>query len=215
MSSTRLRRDLHEANRASWNAATLAHQTHKRDEAAFFRAGGTTLFPEELALLGDVRGLRLLHLQCNAGQDTLSLAQLGATVVGVDISDTAIHAATELSRATGLAATFARADVYDWLAAAPSAEFDLVFCSYGSLPWLSDLPTWARGVARVLRPGGRFVCIEFHPLVAVLDENLQLRHDYFLADAPLTTPGGVGDYVADSATALTPSGRAPDAPAPF
>jgi hypothetical protein len=51
-----LRKDLHEANRASWNEATRAHNAHKCDQAAFFRAGGSTLFPEELALLGDVRG---------------------------------------------------------------------------------------------------------------------------------------------------------------
>ena len=43
--------DLHEANRASWNAATRAHNTHKVDQAAFHRGGGSTLFPEELALL--------------------------------------------------------------------------------------------------------------------------------------------------------------------
>ncbi len=55
------RRDLHEQNRLSWNAATAAHNSHKGDQAAFFRAGGDTLFPEELELLGDVDGLQLLH----------------------------------------------------------------------------------------------------------------------------------------------------------
>ncbi len=85
-----MRNDLHEANRLSWNAATRAHNSHKLDQAGFLRRGGTTLFPEELALLGDVRGLRIAHLQCNAGQDSLSLAARGALVTGVDISDEAI-----------------------------------------------------------------------------------------------------------------------------
>ena len=66
--------DFEEQNRRSWNAATLAHNSHKGDQALFLRQGGSTLFPEELALLGDVRGRSLLHLQCNAGQDSLSLA---------------------------------------------------------------------------------------------------------------------------------------------
>src|SRR5262249_18500319 len=79
--------DLHEANRLSWNAATDANNSHKQDQAEFFRAGGSTLYPEEVELLGDVRGKTLVHLQCNAGQDTLSLARLGAVVTGVDISD--------------------------------------------------------------------------------------------------------------------------------
>ena len=85
-----MRKDLHEANRLSWNAATQAHNSHKIDQAGFLRRGGSTLFAEELALLGDVRGLRIAHLQCNAGQDSLSLAALGALVTGVDISDEAI-----------------------------------------------------------------------------------------------------------------------------
>ncbi len=75
-----MRSDLHEANRLSWNAATRAHNSHKADQAAFFRNGGSTLYPEELQLLGHLDGLRLLHLQCNAGQDSLSLARLGARV---------------------------------------------------------------------------------------------------------------------------------------
>ena len=81
-----LRTDLHEANRLSWNAATVAHNSHKGDQAAFFRGGGSTLFPEELELLGPLAGRTLVHLQCNAGQDTLSLARRGAEATGVDPS---------------------------------------------------------------------------------------------------------------------------------
>lgn len=75
-----MRKDLHEANRLSWNAATVAHNSYKGDQAAFSRNGGPTLFPEELELLGAVAGLNVLHLQYNAGQDGLSLARLGADV---------------------------------------------------------------------------------------------------------------------------------------
>jgi hypothetical protein len=78
-----LKKELHEANRLSWDVATRAHNSHKGDQARFLREGGSTLFPEELELLGELRGRSLLHLQCNAGQDTLSLAARGATVTGV------------------------------------------------------------------------------------------------------------------------------------
>ena len=40
-------RAAHEQNRASWNEATAAHQSHKRNQAAFFRRGGSTLFEEK------------------------------------------------------------------------------------------------------------------------------------------------------------------------
>lgn len=192
------------ANRLSWNAATRAHNSHKADQAAFFRGGGNKLYPEEIELLGDVAGLDLLHLQCNAGQDSLSLAQLGARVVGVDLADEAIAFARALSAESGVAATFEHGDVYEWLAAT-ERRFDRVFCSYGALPWLMDLAAWARGVARVLRPGGALVVMEFHPVAYLYDEQLRLAFDYFEA-APIVSPDGVGDYVASSGAALAPSG---------
>lgn len=64
-------RALHEQNRRSWNAITEVHNSHKRDQAEFLRQGGSTLFPEELALLGDLFGRQLLHLQCSCGQVNL------------------------------------------------------------------------------------------------------------------------------------------------
>ena len=157
----------HEDNRRSWNAATEAHNSHKQDQAAFFRAGGSTLFPEERELLGDVAGSSLVHLQCNAGQDSLSLAALGADVTGVDISDTAIAFARQLSADAGIPATFERADVYDWLADAAPERFDIAFSSYGALVWLSDIRSWARGVARILKPAGRCVLVDFHPFASI------------------------------------------------
>src|SRR5215467_11974926 len=110
-----MRKELHEENRLTWNEATVAHNSHKGDQAAFFRQGGTTLHLEELELLGDLEGRSVVHLQCNSGQDTLSLARLGAHVTGVDISDTAINFARQLSHDSGIPAVFERMDIYDWL----------------------------------------------------------------------------------------------------
>ena len=205
------RKDLHEANRLSWNEATKAHNSHKADQAGFLRAGGGTLFPEEVELLGDLHGKRLLHLQCNSGQDSLSLARRVATVTGVDISDEAIAFARQLSAGSGIAATFHRADVFDWLeeAAARGERFDVVFSSYGVIGWLSDLRAWARGIAGVLGPGGRFVLVEFHPFAWTLDEEGtgKLTYPYSTGGEALTWDEGVGDYVARSGGALSPSGH--------
>jgi len=90
------------------------HNSHKASQAQYLREGGSTLFPEEVELLGDITGKNLVHLQCNCGQDSLSLVQLGAAVTGVDISDEAISFARQLSKESGLAAHFIRSDVYDW-----------------------------------------------------------------------------------------------------
>ncbi len=205
-----IRRHLHEANRLSWNAATRVHNQHKRDQAAWLRQGGEMLFPEELELLDELAGKRLVHLQCNSGQDSLCLARRGAEVTGVDISDEAIEFARELSRATGISATFERADIYDWLprAALDGRRFDLAFCSYGALCWLSDLRAWARGVAELLEPGGALVVVEFHPLALCFDEQFQLSWSYFGASEGevVTHAEGVGDYVGYSGDGLAPMG---------
>ena len=202
-----LRKDLHEANRHSWNEATKAHNSHKGDQAGFLRNGGTTLFPEEVELLGDLSGKRLAHLQCNAGQDTLCLARLGADATGVDISDEAIAFAQRLSRDSGIPATFARGDVYDWLdqTIAAGESYDIVFCSYGALIWLSDLDRWARAIARILRPGGFFAIVEFHPIAQMFDGNMVMRWPYFSGE-PVTEASGIGDYVAFSGAGLVPWG---------
>jgi SAM-dependent methyltransferase len=197
---------LHEQNRRSWNHATIAHNSHKGDQAAFLRAGGSTLFPEELELLGPLEGRRLVHLQCNAGQDTLSLAARGATVTGVDISDEAIGFATALSAESGVPATFVRSDIYDFLTDSPAAVFDVAFSSYGAIGWLSDLPAWGRGIARILAPGGRFVLVEFHPTLSLFDNgpdgNLALLAPDRVSPTGIYWAQGVHDYVADSADGL-------------
>lgn len=196
-------RPLHEENRRSWNAATAAHNSHKGDQAAWLRAGGSTLFPEERELLGALENRTLLHLQCNAGQDTLGLAALGAVATGVDISDEAVGFARRLSAESGIAAAFERADVYDWLeeAGRDGRRFDRVFSSYGAVCWLSDLRAWARGIAGVLAPGGRFVLVEFHPAAALFDECLRLAFPYSGGEA-IRCGEGVGDYVARSGEGL-------------
>ncbi|MDB4970852.1 MAG: SAM-dependent methyltransferase [Myxococcales bacterium] len=203
-----MRRDLHEENRRSWNVATRAHNSHKRDQAAFLRAGGSTLFPEELELVGELSGRSLLHLCCNSGQDTLSLARLGARVTGIDISDDAVAFATNLSEESGIAGKFERADVYDWMpqAARERRRFDRVFMTYGVLGWMSDLDALFRGIASVLEPGGRVVSLEFHPASMVFDDQMQVRYPYFRDGGPYLWADGVSDYVALSGRALTPSG---------
>ena len=202
------RRDLREQNRLSWNGAVGAHDSHRGDLAGFLRGGGSTLFPEELELLGNLEGKALAHLQCNSGGDSLSLALRGAVVTGVDISEEAVSSARRLSAEAGIPAEFERADVYDWLeeAALRGRRFDAVFSSYGIICWLPHLEAWARGIAAVLRSGGRFVLVDFHPAAEMFDERWVHARAYPSGGERLLLEEGVGDYVAGSAGGLTPAG---------
>jgi SAM-dependent methyltransferase len=202
------RRDLREQNRASWNAVVGALDSHRGDLSRFFSEGGITLFREERDLLGELEGKSLVHLQCNSGGDSISLARLGATVTGVDTSDEAVSSARKLARETGTRATFERADVYDWLegTSREGKFFDVAFASYGITCWLPDLRSWADGIAGILNPGGRFVLVDFHPVADIFDGDWNHVHDYPSCGEPRLLEEGVGDYVAASGGGLTPAG---------
>lgn len=188
-----------DSTRESWNIATRNHNKHKGDQAAFFRAGGDVLFPEELELLGELAGRAVVHLQCNSGQDTLGLARRGAEVVGVDFSNEAVAFARALSQGSGIAAEFVESEVVTWLNTT-ERRFDLAFSSYGVVGWLPDLAAWARGVARVLKPGAAFVYVEFHPLVWSFGPGFAASKDDYFEEQPFREP--VGDYVAASGAGL-------------
>ena len=200
--------DIHEANRQSWNHATARHNDHKGDQGAFLRDGGSTLFPEESALLGDLTGKSLVHLQCNCGQDSLSIAKHhGAHVLGIDISDEAIRVAETLAEDSGIKAGFIQSDVYDWLGQPELPKADVVFSSYGAIPWLSDIRKWAQGVARVLKPGGRLVLVEFHPVFFTYDDEGEWKPAFdYMGGAMVEDVDGVGDYVGESGGGLIPGG---------
>ena len=196
-----------EQNRRSWDAVVPAHMSHHTDLAAFLASGGSTLFPEELELLGPLAGLRLVHLMCNTGQDTLSLAAHGAVALGIDASSVAICYAQKLSQQSGISARFICVDVYDWLeqTQASAEYYDCLFCSYGSICWLPELTPWAQGLAAVLVPGGHFVLVEFHPTSNMFDANGTWTRDYPGCGRMLEL-AGIDDYVGASAGGLTPSG---------
>jgi SAM-dependent methyltransferase len=167
-------------NRALWNARTGPHLASDFYNVEAFKAGKTSLNRLELDLLGDVTGQRILHLQCHFGQDSLSLARLGAQVTGVDLADEAIAAARRLSAETGVAAEFICCDVHALPEHLPTTQFDMVFMTYGVLNWWPDLGRWAALVNRYLRPGGRLVLVEFHPVVWMFDNDFtRLQYRYF------------------------------------
>jgi len=160
-----------EINRRNWDErATLhAREALGRDTLARLRAGEDCLLAIEAAELGEVSGKRVLHLQCHIGRDTLCLTRRGAIATGLDFSPAAINVARRLAEETGLNATFIQGRVDETARLAPG-PFDLVFTTWGTLCWLSDLRDWARVIGRVLIPGGELYCADAHPSFVVLEE---------------------------------------------
>ncbi len=156
-------------NRAMWDERVPIHEASDFYDVDRFRAGRMTVQPFELEELGPLDAKRICHLQCHFGMDSLSLARLGAEVVGLDFSQPATDAATRLANDVGLSdrARFVTASVYD-AREALEGYFDIAYVSWGTLIWLPDLSAWARAVASLLRPGGFLYLAESHPFAGAL-----------------------------------------------
>ena len=177
-------------NRDSWNNKTEAHVNSDFYNLDGFLKGETSLNSIELDLLGDISGKSVLHLQCHFGQDSISLARLGAQVTGVDLSDRAIETAKDLAQKTKTDCEFICCDLYD-LPNHLDQQFDLVFTSYGTIGWLPDLDRWAKLISHFLKPNGKFVFVEFHPVVWMFDYNFKhIEYRYFKSNAIVETDTG-------------------------
>ncbi len=171
--------DWAELNRAHWDEKVPVHLASAFYDLAPLRRGEGRLHPIEEAELPRIApegwaGLRVLHLQCHFGADSLVLAQRGAEVVGIDFSMPAIRAARELARELGLddRTRFVFADLYDARHRLPDPEgFDVIYTTWGTIGWLPDTVEWARIIAWFLKPGGRLYFADGHPAASVFDDD--------------------------------------------
>ncbi len=181
-----------DSNKSIWNQRTAVHKHSSFYNREGFIKGQSVLTPIELNELGDVKGKKLLHLQCHFGMDSLDWSRRGADVTGVDLSDLAIDEAKKLNEEMGLNAKFICCNVYD-LQEHLDEKFDIVFTSYGVVGWLPDLTKWAQLVSHYLKPGGTFYIAEFHPVVWMFDD--EFTHiKYFYENRELIVTENYGTY---------------------
>jgi ubiquinone/menaquinone biosynthesis C-methylase UbiE len=135
---------------------------YKRSKEAFWRAYSET--PSFLGLVGDTAGLSVLDLACGDGFYTRRLATAGASrVVGVDSAAAMIA----LARGSDDGSASIEYHVADARSLDLGEQFDLVTAAF-LLNYASDageLLEMCQSIARHLRPGGRFVAIDSHPVV--------------------------------------------------
>jgi SAM-dependent methyltransferase len=194
--------DHRRVNRSWWDEAAPVHAVspdYAFDRFAEDRSYLSSGVRFDLPRLGDVPGLDGVHLQCHIGTDTVSLARLGARMVGVDFSQPALAEARRLAALADAPATFVAADLHEAPAVLGRGRFDLVFTGIGALNWLPDIRQWAQVVADLLRAGGRLFMREGHPVLWSLadarpDGLLVLEYPYFEHDEPIIWDEG-GTYV--------------------
>jgi SAM-dependent methyltransferase len=152
------------ANRRWWDAAAPAYLAeHGTDlgEADFLWCP-EGLREADAHLLGDVTGRRVLEIGCGSAPCSRWLRLAGADVVALDVSAGMLRRAAELNRATGIGVPLVQADA----GALPFADasVDVACSAFGGLPFVADVEGALREVARILRPGGRFVASVNHPM---------------------------------------------------
>jgi SAM-dependent methyltransferase len=152
------------ANRRWWDAAAPAYLAeHGADLGdADFLWCPEGLREAEAHLLGDVAGRRVLEVGCGSAPCARWLRTAGADVVAVDLSAGMLRRAADLNRSTGVDVPLVQADVGALPVA--TASVDLACSAYGALPFVTDARAALSEVARVLRPGGRFVASVNHPM---------------------------------------------------
>ena len=117
---------------------------------------------QDARLLGPIQGRRVLEVGCGAAQCSRWLAAQGAQPVGLDLSAQMLRAARRIDARLGTEVPLVQADATRLPFAA--ASFDLACSAFGAVPFVADSAAVMREVARVLRPGGRWVFAVTHPV---------------------------------------------------
>ncbi len=118
------------------------------------------------------------------------MARMGAKVTGIDLSDKAIETAVNMADQMNVDARFICCDIYD-LPKHISQKFDVVFSTYGTIAWLPDLDKWANIISGHLKPGSKFIFVEFHPVVWMFDDDFKsITYNYFKESPIIETING-------------------------
>jgi SAM-dependent methyltransferase len=116
----------------------------------------------DLELLGELPGKDVLEVGCGSAPCARWLTTQGARVAAIDLSAGMLRHAAETNSVTGITPALVRANAERLPFA--TASFDVACSAFGAVPFVADVRTVFREVARVLRPGGRWVFAVTHPI---------------------------------------------------
>ncbi|MGE3284993.1 MAG: class I SAM-dependent methyltransferase [Pseudonocardia sp.] len=152
------------ASRAWWDADADAYLAEHGDDIgdADFVWCPEGLREADARLLGEVAGRRVLEVGCGSAPCSRWLAAQGAGPVALDLSGGMLRHAAALNARTGIAVPLVQAGAEHLPFA--DASFDLACSAFGAVPFVARPRRVMAEVARVLRPGGRWVFAVNHPM---------------------------------------------------
>lgn len=180
--------DASRINKAAWEydayAFWLRHNGPPEELAGKLTADPLRGLKRYAAYFGDCTGLRVANICGSCGKKAVPLALLGAQVTVFDISRDNQRYAQELARAAGTRIGYEVGDVLEIDLTRFGGAFDVVFMEGGVLHYFHDIAQFMGLMHRLLRPGGRMICSDFHPFTKMQDTlGLETRQmSYFCAD---------------------------------
>lgn len=171
-----------EANKHAWSKISEEHYHHFKTLLSNGNHHLNQYIQEEL---GDISGKEIIHLQCNTGADTLTLAKTAKSVLGVDLVPDNIFFANKLAGDLNFEnVKFIEADIMT-LSTTHDGKYDIVFTSEGVLGWLPDLNIWADTIRSLLKDNGYLYVFDSHPFFLSFDESkldkkvFEIKYPYF------------------------------------
>lgn len=119
--------------------------------------------------LDTYQGLKIANICGSCGKKAVPLAVLGADVTVFDISEANRKYAMELADAARVQLHYEVCDVMEINLQKYGAQFDVVFMEGGVLHYFHDIEVFMQMMHALLKPSGRLICSDFHPLTKVYD----------------------------------------------
>jgi SAM-dependent methyltransferase len=172
-----------DANKKAWGLLAKEHYEHFKNILQEKESTLSKIIEDDL---GNIMGKEIIHLQCNTGADSISLARKGAIVTGIDLVPENIYYAKKLSDELNVKnIKFMESDIME-LMECHTKKYDIVFTSEGVLCWIPNLKKWGETIRSLLKEDGIFYILDSHPFYFIFDEDkfkenkLIIKYPYFI-----------------------------------
>lgn len=163
-----MQKELNAVNELAWNQQAYEAWVHRygapEAAAAKIAQDPQSRIRSFARFAGDVRGLKVANPLGSHGHKAVAMALLGARVTVVDFAAENARYALQLAAAAGASIRYVVSDVLELPPEELTGDYDLVVMEFGILHYFLDLEPLAATVAALLRPGGKLVLQDFHPV---------------------------------------------------
>lgn len=161
-----------------WDEVSKYYQEEKKISTKSVHYGPFSPDEDELRLVGNVRGKKILELGCGGGQCSIAFAKRGAKCTGIDISKKQLEYAEALAKKEKVKVKFIRGDIQT-LRGIKSKSYDVVFSAF-AFQYIPNLTKCFKEVYRVLKKNGLFVFSLDHPFYLTINpKTLKIERSYY------------------------------------